>query len=189
VGKLNFWLMFIGFNLAFGPMHVLGLQGMPRRIYVYPEGMGWDLWNLVSTVGAFTIGLSVLVFILNAVVSRARGEEAGADPWDARTIEWSTSSPPPEYNFAQIPLIRRRDDFWHRKYTEEPEETERVFAGGAGDNGIHMPDPSYFPLIGAIGIPLMAWGVIHNPALIAVGALIALFGLFGWAFEPSSEEH
>jgi cytochrome c oxidase subunit I len=189
LGKLNFWLMFIGFNLAFGPMHILGLQGMPRRIYVYPEGMGWDFWNFVSTLGAFTIGLSVLVFVLNAVVSRTRGEEAGADPWDARTIEWSTPSPPPEYNFAQIPLIRRRDDFWHRKYAEEPEEVERIFAGGAGENGIHMPDPSYFPLIGATGIPIMAWGVIYSPLLILAGAAIALFGLYGWAFEPSSEEH
>src|SRR3712207_6438626 len=99
LGKVHFWLMFIGFNLAFFPMHIVGLQGMPRRVYTYSEGMGWDLMNLIETIGAFVIAASVVVFIVNAVRSRAKGELAGPDPWDGRTLEWATDSPPPEYNF------------------------------------------------------------------------------------------
>ena len=199
LGKLHFWLMFIGFNLAFAPFHILGLQGMPRRIQTYPDGYGWEGWNMVSTIGAFTIALSILVFILNAVVSRRRGREAGADPWDGRTLEWSTPSPPPEYNFAEIPLVEHRDEFWHRKYIESPEgEPARVFAGGAnGDvehaahdegHGIHMPSPSYFPVVGALGAPIAAYGVMYSPVLIIGGILMTIVGLFGWAMEPSAEE-
>jgi cytochrome c oxidase subunit 1 len=197
LGKLHFLLMFIGFNLAFAPMHILGLQGMPRRIPTYPDGMGFNFWNLVATVGAFVIGLSALVFIVNVVRSRTRGEEAGDDPWDGRTLEWSIPSPPPEYNFAEIPVVHTRDDFWHKKYVEVPEGAPtRVFAGGAnGDeeeedvaHGIHMPDPSWWPLFAAIGLPLMAYGVIYQPVLIAIGALITAFSLFGWVLEPPAEE-
>ncbi|MGH2757866.1 MAG: cytochrome c oxidase subunit I, partial [Actinomycetota bacterium] len=106
LGKLQFWLMFIGFNLAFAPMHILGLQGQPRRTYTYPEGMGWDTWNFIETIGAFVIGLSALVFLVNVVASRRRGQEAGGDPWDGRTLEWSMPSPPPEHNFDEIPIVR-----------------------------------------------------------------------------------
>ena len=199
LGKLHFWLMFIGFNLAFAPFHILGLQGMPRRIQSYPENMGWDFWNLISTIGAFTIAVSILVFIMNVAISRRRGKEAGDDPWDGRTVEWMTTSPPPEYNFADIPLVEHRDEFWHRKYVETPEgEPSRVFAGGAnGDtqaddhdegHGIHMPSPSYFPVLAALGTPVMAYGVIFSPVLIVAGGLITLIGLFGWVLEPSAEE-
>ena len=120
IGKVHFWLMFIGFNLTFGPFHMLGLQGMPRRIYTYPEGRGWDFWNFVSTIGAFLIALSVLVFIFNVCKSR-KNPHVGDDPWDARTLEWTIPSPPPEYNFTEIPLVTTRDDLWHRKYTEDDE--------------------------------------------------------------------
>jgi cytochrome c oxidase subunit I len=198
LGKLHFALMFIGFNMAFAPMHILGLQGMPRRIPTYPDGMGWNFWNLVSTIGAFVIALSALVFIVNVVRSNRRGEEAGDDPWDARTLEWSIPSPPPEYNFADIPLVRARDDFWHKKYVEAPEGAPvRVFAGGANGHeedgateghGIHMPDPSYFPILAALGLPMMAYGVIYQPVLIGIGALVTTLSLFGWVLEPGAEE-
>ena len=173
---------------------------MPRRYYTYPDGMGWNFWNLISTIGGFVIALSFLVFIVNVVRSRKKGEEAGDDPWDGRTLEWSTSSPPPEYNFEEIPIVHSRDDWWHKKYVETPEgEPARVFAGGAnseaaheeeGDagHGIHMPDPSYFPLVASIGLPIMGYGVIFQPVLIGVGALIVMLGLFGWVLEPSAEE-
>ncbi len=118
LGKIQFWLMLIGFNMTFGPFHILGLQGMPRRVYTYPEDHGWDFWNMVSTVGSFVIGVAVLVFIYNLWVSR-KHPEVGDDPWDARTLEWSIPSPPPEYNFAEIPVVTARDDFWHQKYTED----------------------------------------------------------------------
>ncbi|MGH2820672.1 MAG: cytochrome ubiquinol oxidase subunit I, partial [Actinomycetota bacterium] len=179
-------------------------------IYTYPEGMGWDIWNLLETIGAFVIASSMMVFVANVVLSRQRREEPGADPWDARTLEWATTSPPPEYNFPKIPLVRHRDDFWHRKYIETPEgEPAPVFAGGAehrveeaaehhdssqhGEEHIHMPSPSYFPLVAAVGPALMAYGVIvpalRLPLLFA-GAGFALLGFFGWVLEPpTAEEH
>jgi cytochrome c oxidase subunit 1 len=198
LGKLHFWLMLIGFNLTFGPHHILGLQGMPRRIYTYPDGMGWNFWNLISTIGAFTIALSVLVFILNIARSRRRGEEATGDPWDARTIEWSIPSPPPEHNFDEIPVVRKRDDWWYRKYLVDPEgEPIRVHAGGADEDEehpedahpIHMPDPSYWPVFGALMIPIMGWAVIYKawPVLVVAGFLLVL-AIFGWGLEPSAEE-
>jgi cytochrome c oxidase subunit 1 len=110
--------MLIGFNLTFGPFHILGLQGMPRRIYTYPSGRGWDVWNMVSTIGSFVIALSILTFIINVFKNR-KPQDVGDDPWDARTLEWSIPSPPPEYNFKEIPLVTSRDELWHRKYTED----------------------------------------------------------------------
>ncbi|MDQ3645932.1 MAG: cytochrome c oxidase subunit I [Actinomycetota bacterium] len=203
LGKLNFWLMFIGFNLAFGPMHIVGLQGMPRRIYTYPEDMGWDFWNMVETIGGFVIALATLVFLLNVAISRVRGEEAGADAWDGRTLEWTTPSPPPEYNFAEVPIVRERDDFWHRKYVTDPDgQPVRVFAGGAAEaardaedhdegHGIHLPSPSYFPVLLAAGLPILGYGVIFEAAripLILVGLLVVLVGAFGWVLEPGAAE-
>ncbi len=91
LGKWNFWLFFIGFNVAFFPMHILGLHGMPRRVYTYPAEMGWGTLNMISTIGAFTIALSVLLFIVNVLVSRRRGEPAGDNPWGAGTLEWATT--------------------------------------------------------------------------------------------------
>jgi cytochrome c oxidase subunit I len=196
LGKLHFALMFFGFNLAFAPFHILGLQGMPRRIYTYPDGYGFNFWNMVSTIGAFVIALSAVVFIFNVVRSRTRGEEAGDDPWDARTLEWSIPSPPPAYNFAEVPLVRARDDFWHKKYVEVPERAPtRVFAGGANGHedegeghGIHLPSPSYFPVVAALGLPIAAYGVIFQPILIGVGLLMTMLGAFGWVLEPPAEE-
>jgi cytochrome c oxidase subunit 1 len=177
---------------------------MPRRIYTYPEGMGWNLWNAVETVGAFIIAVSVLVFIVNAIVSRSRGTEAGDDPWDGRTVEWMTSSPPPEHNFNEIPLVTSRDEFWHRKYVETPEgEPARVFAGGeqmhedhsseehsSEEHDIHMPSPSYFPILAAAGIPLLGYGAMYSSLrpLIVVGAFTLVLGLYGWVLEPGTEE-
>ena len=201
LGHLHFWLMFIGFNLTFGPFHILGLQGMPRRISVYPDEMGWNFWNLISTIGSGVIAASVLVFILNAVRTRTKGEEAGADPWDGRTLEWSVPSPPPAYNFAEEPVVRHRDDFWHTKYIEVPEKSpRRVLAGGANGHDehsehghIHLPSPSYFPAMAATGLPVMGYGVIYNDTgaswpLIVSGILIIMLSLFGWVLEPSVHE-
>ncbi len=196
LGQLHFWLTFIGFNVAFQPMMILGLLGMPRRIHSYPEGFGWDIWNLVATVGAFTIALSVVVFITNVIVSLRSKERVGADPWDGRTLEWSIPSPPPAYNFAEIPVVQARDAFWHRKYVEDEQGRPLpVVAGGAqaeeeqgeAHGHIHMPSPSYFPLIAALGLPLLALGLMYDYAIVAVGGAVLLFGLYGWALEPASE--
>jgi cytochrome c oxidase subunit 1 len=118
IGQVHVWLMIIGFNLTFFPMHWLGLDGMPRRIYTYPGGMGWDSSNLASTIGSYLIGIAVLVFIFNVFYSRRRGKIAGNDPWDARTLEWTIPSPPPEYNFREVPVVKHRDDFWYQKHPE-----------------------------------------------------------------------
>ena len=116
LGKLHFWLMLIGFNVTFFPQHFLGLIGMPRRIYTYAPDLGWNFWNLVSTIGSFIIALSFVVFIANVIKTTRSGRVAGPDPWDARTSEWTIPSPPPVYNFARVPTIHERDDFWAEKH-------------------------------------------------------------------------
>ena len=183
--------MVIGFNLTFFPMHFLGLEGQPRRTYTYADGLGWDTLNLMSTIGAFVIALSVLTFLVNVIVTTRRGEDAGPDPWDARTLEWSIPSPPPEYNFAEIPIVTHRDEFWHRKYTEDDEgRLLRLPAGGRGRRGgrslrpephnIHMPSPSYWPLVFALGLPIIGYGFVFKTWFLAgIGVAILFFGLVG----------
>jgi cytochrome c oxidase subunit 1 len=121
LAKLHFWLFFIGFHLTFDFMHVPGLLGMPRRIYTYEPGRGWDAWNFVVTVGVFFQAAGILAFAVNLVRSYLRGRPAGSDPWDAWTLEWSTASPPPEYNYAPIPVVKSRRPLWDLKHPEDPD--------------------------------------------------------------------
>jgi cytochrome c oxidase subunit 1 len=199
-GKVQFWLQIIGFNLAFGPMHILGLQGMIRREYTYPETLGLTFWNQVSTVGAYLIALAVLLFVLNVVRThlKARGEVI-EDPWDARTIEWMTTSPPPAHNFDVEPTVHALDEFWHRKYVEDERSGTLVpvqagasdapdVAHAEGHGSIHLPSPSYWPLVSSMGLPIMAYGVLYSWWLIGLGAVVALVGFYGWALEPSVAE-
>ena len=118
LAQVHFWLMLIGLNVTFFPMHILGLLGMPRRIYTYPGNLGWNELNLIATVGAFTIGISVLVFVWNFIVTLRSGQAAGTDPWNAFTLEWDTDSPPKPYNFAEIPTVRSRRPFYDKKNPE-----------------------------------------------------------------------
>ena len=121
LGKLHFWLFLIGFHLTFDFMHIPGLLGMPRRIYTYEPGRGWDVWNLIVTIGVFFQALASLVFVANLLWSYFKGQAAGSDPWDAWTLEWSTPSPPPAYNFASIPLVKSRRPLWDLKHPDDPD--------------------------------------------------------------------
>ena len=121
LGKLHFWLFFIGFHLTFDFMHIPGLLGMPRRIYTYEPGRGWDVWNLIVTIGVFFQALGTVIFVTNLLWSYFKGKAAGSDPWDAWTLEWSTLSPPPAYNFASIPVVKSRRPLWDLKHTNDPD--------------------------------------------------------------------
>jgi cytochrome c oxidase subunit 1 len=163
-------------------------------------------WNLAATIGAFTIALAVLIFMVNWTWSRRRGEPSGLDPWDARTIEWTIPNPTPEYNFAVDPVVHSLDDFWHQKYTEDDEGravrrenadqiiAEMEFVGNNPPSPVHLPSPSYFPFIMALGLPMIAYGIIWHQALwgkllLGLGALITVSGLLGWGMEPLDEPH
>ena len=203
LAKLNFWLMFIGMNLTFAPMHWVGLDGMPRRVYTYTEEMGWDFWNLVSTIGSLVLAVGLLVFLHNFFRSLKKGEVAGNDPWDGRTLEWTIPSPPPEYNFAEIPLVTARDHYWHQKYVATPDGGMTLRTTGSdgedkkkGDpSHIHMPGLSYFPIIAAFGLTLVAAGLIARESsnligfgMMGIGLISTLMGIYGWAFEPADPE-
>ncbi len=121
LGKLHFWLFVLGFHLTFDTMHVPGLLGMPRRIYTYEGGRGWEGWNAVVTVGAVIQAVAIGIFVINLVRAALKGPKAGNDPWDAWTLEWSTTSPPPEYNFATLPVVRSRRPLWDQKHPEDPD--------------------------------------------------------------------
>jgi cytochrome c oxidase subunit 1 len=119
LGKWHFWLMVIGFHITFDTMHIPGLLGMPRQIYTYEADRGWATLNMIVSVGGFIQGIAVLIFVYNLVHSYFRGETAGADPWDAWTLEWSIPSPPPVYNFATDPVVSSRRPLWDLKHPED----------------------------------------------------------------------
>ncbi len=192
-GKLHFWLMMIGQNVTFFPMHFVGLDGMPRRIYTYAEGMGWDLWNAVATAGVFILIAGFLVMINNLGRHWRNGPTATADPWDARTLEWSISSPPPHYNFEEIPIVRALDDWWETKYGTHD---KAVPVSGSSDDDhhsdIHMPQPSYWPAVTSLGLFVGGYGVVFNdllfPYLFAgIGLLITVIGVYAWSLEPVND--
>ena len=121
LGRWHFWLFVVGFNVTFLPMHWLGMIGMPRRIYTYPADRGWDFWNLVVSLGVLFQAAAVLVFVVNFAIALRRGARAGDDPWDAWTLEWATTSPPPPYNFETVPAVASRRPLWDLKYPADPD--------------------------------------------------------------------
>jgi cytochrome c oxidase subunit 1 len=158
LGKWNFWLFFIGFHLTFFPQHFLGLMGMPRRYFTFMPDQGLEWGNYISSIGAVGMGLGTMFLIWNIIQTTARGERAPADPWDGRTLEWSISSPPPEYNFAQSPLVRGIDALWIEKMAGNKGITP---AEPIGD--IHMPSPSIIPLIMSLGLFTAGFGfTLHS---------------------------
>ncbi len=195
LGKTNFWLLLIGFNLTFAPMHVLGLQGMSRRTYTYDDGYGFEIWNKISTVGAFLIASAVALFLFNVFYAKAKAKSLpppGPDPWDARTIEWMVPSPTPEFNYDPIPTIDRVDDFWYRKYGEVDgklvriAETEDIVQNSDG-KGVHLPSPSYWPIVLAFGLPIIGYGLLYTWWLCLIGGLIVAVAIYGWVLEPPDD--
>jgi cytochrome c oxidase subunit 1 len=192
LGQIQFWLTLIGFNLTFFPMHFVGVDGMSRRYYTYHEGFGYDFWNMIETMGAYVLGLAVLMLIVNMVRAWTSGQKAPSDPWDGRTLEWSIPSPPPVYNFAEIPAVHHRDAFWEQKHgtgtgtgAAVARHQQQQAAAGHG-HGIHLPPPSIYPILMAAGLTLMAAGFIttFTPYVTVVGIGVLLFSIYGMAFEP-----
>jgi cytochrome c oxidase subunit I+III len=196
LGKWNFWLFFIGFNVAFYPMHHLGTQGMPRRVYTYPAEMGWGPLNLLSTLGAVTIAISMLLFVINVLRSLRSGAPAPANPWGGGTLEWATSSPPPACNFVQVPVVHGRYPLW------EPAAEPRYVRGLATnarevlvtrvleaepDHREVMPTPGVWPFLSAIFTTLLFIGSIFNPWMVVWGSIPVAIALTAW-FWPKQHE-
>jgi cytochrome c oxidase subunit 1/cytochrome c oxidase subunit I+III len=178
LGRWNFWTMFVGFNLGFFPMHISGLLGMPRRVYTYSEGMGWDWLNLITTLGSFMFAAGVLIFLTNVLKSYRGGAAAGDNPWDAPTLEWSVSSPPPPYNFVVIPTVGSRHPLWEDRLGAEGAGSY-AHAGLVLDHGRETPGTSPLDAVPDIilKMPKDSWA----PVLLALAATALFVGLaFHW---------
>ena len=183
-GKITFALMFIGMNLTFFPMHFVGMNGMPRRIFTYAEEFGWGNLNLLATAGYFVLFFGVLTFMYSVWQSR-RSRPVSHDPWDAPGLEWSIASPPPPYNFAEIPRVEGRDHYWIVKDRAREEGNPITGPEAPVDPAsIHMPSPSYWPIITAAGVALIGGGILSHYGISFLGGVIAFLGVIGWANEP-----
>jgi cytochrome c oxidase subunit I len=193
LGGWHFWLTFIGMNLTFMPMHWAGLLGMPRRTWVYDAGQGLEIWNLISSIGAYLQALAVIVGFWNLYRSWRRGPPAGDNPWGAPSLEWSTPSPPPDYNFAVIPTITSRYPLWEGN----PPPPNDAPMKSAKELGIPMPNPTILPLFVALFMTLMfaSMLLIHvgrTPLAVAgmiTFAILMTLTLYGWLLTPLEDEH
>jgi cytochrome c oxidase subunit I+III len=203
LGKWVFWLMFLGFNLAFFMMHLTGMRGMPRRVATYPEGIGWDRLNMLSSIGAYIMAAGIALFIVDFFRHRWVGRPAGRNPWGAATLEWLYPPRSPGYNFRAIPIIHSREPLWDqpelsrgdpagidgalRAYPDHRRETIGCDpVSGAPIQILRLPHPTWFPLVFALGLTLIFSLTLAGlyPWTMA-GAVIALIGLTGWIWEPS----
>ncbi len=201
LGKWHFWLWFIGMNVTFFPMHFAGLLGMPRRIYQFDAGQGIDTFNLLSSIGSYMLGIAMLIFVYNFFKSRASGPIAPADPWGAPTVDWSIPSPPPNYNYAELPQIESRYPMWDVSGTPgiplPPERQASNDYKSARQLGIPMPNPSIMPLVVAFGLVVFMGGSIvlnlesNLPGIVTIvtGGLIVLFGMWNWLLTPLEDAH
>jgi cytochrome c oxidase subunit I len=196
LGKWNFWVMFIGFNVGFFPMHIAGLLGMPRRIYTYPHGLGWDGVNAVISGGSYLFAVGVLLFLINVVRSARHGAPSGPNPWDAATLEWSVPSPPPAYNFAVIPTVASRNPLWEDRM-EDIEHPSSLGRGMLLDEGretigtsvldaepdvvLRMPGDSPAPLLLSLGLAGIFVGMLVSSHIaIALAAALTLVSMLAW---------
>ena len=196
LGRWNFWLFFVGFNLTFFPMHQLGLEGMPRRVYTYPAGLGWDGLNLLATVGALVIAASVALLLFNAWRSARHGEPAGDNPWQAATLEWATASPPPRANFDRPPVVHGREPLWeapreprHVKglATDAREVLVTTVLDAQPDHRAGYPDPSIWPFVSALATTVLFVGSIFTPWAAVWGLAPVAIALTAW-FWPKPHE-
>jgi cytochrome c oxidase subunit 1/cytochrome c oxidase subunit I+III len=198
-GRWSFWLMFIGFNLAFFPMHLVGLSGMPRRIYTYPNGMGWETWNLVVTIGSFVFAAGVAISLVNFLVSSRRGPRAGANPWNADTLEWAVSSPPPVYGSTRIPTVASRNPLWDAHDEEHDPGDRRVLDDGRLTLATHwrdatpiavarMPGDTIAPLLLALALTVIFGALLFGSIpWAATGTVAALLTAAGWLWPDRRE--
>ncbi|RKN61407.1 cytochrome c oxidase subunit I [Paenibacillus ginsengarvi] len=168
LGKLSFWFFFIGFHLTFFVQHFLGLMGMPRRVFTYLPDQEFDTFNFISTIGAFAMGVGTILLFVNIIVTSLKPKNAPADPWDARTLEWSIPSPAPEYNFKQLPLVRGLDPLFKEKMEGRKEMTPAEPLGP-----IHMPSPSILPLLMSLGLFIAGFGFMYHNYFVGAGGVIA----------------
>jgi cytochrome c oxidase subunit I len=202
LGRWNFWIMFIGFNLAFLPMHLTGLLGMPRRVYTYAANGGWGTLNLITSIGSFLFAAGVLLLLINVMKSLKSGAAAGRNPWDAPTLEWAVSSPPPPYNFAVIPTVASRHPLWEGRLGTEGDRSsldrgmllvegkETIGTSGLDadpDMVLKMSKDSFAPISLAAGMSVLFTGLLLKLwALAIVGAVICTMALIAW-FWPLHE--
>jgi cytochrome c oxidase subunit 1 len=197
LGKLNFWLAFVGFNLAIFPMHILGFQGMPRRVYTYLPEMGWGALNFTITIGALIFFASFCVLLFNAIRSLSRGEIAPDNPWSAGTLEWAMSSPPPSYNFSRIPFVTHREPLWAEKEAlpvvtglsvERRELVCTTVSDAVPDLREASPEPSIWPLMAALAVTVFFVGSIFTPWAVVWGTPPIAVALIGWFWPKGTRE-
>ncbi len=197
LGRWNFWLAFIGFNLAFFPMHILGLEGMPRRVYTYLPEMGWGGLNLTASIGALILFVSFVLLLWNAVRSARHGVPAPDNPWDAGTLEWATTSPPPPYNFARIPVVTHREPLWaeradlpvaHGLSVERREHLVTTITEARPEIREASPKPSIWPLLTAIAVTVFFIGSIFTPWAVVWGSPPIAVTLIGWFWPKGTRE-
>ena len=199
LGKISFWVIFIGLNLTFFPMHMLGILGMPRRIYTYKAGLGWGSMNMIVTVGAFILVIGILLTLINVFQSLKHGRIAGRNPWNADTLEWSTESPPAPYGSEHIPTVRTRHPLWDEHEEEEDPEGERVldqdrltlsttWLDAEPVGLVRMPEDTIIPLLLALGFFAMFIGLTFQWMWFVLGTVVYSFVIGAWWFWPRPEQ-
>ena len=208
LGKWNFWLFFIGFNLTFFPMHILGLLGMPRRVYTYEAGLGWDPYNLLATIGAFILAAAITLFIINVFMSLANGEPSEDNPWDGSSLEWAAASPPAPYNFRRIPTVHSKNPLWDlsEKTRDDPDAPPRgpdvpdptdpfrhetlgtSVIDAIPESILKMPKDTILPFFLALSLIAFFAGILTSVYWIAIlGIVIAAVFIVIWAWDATKE--